>query len=296
MSKYIFLASLIFIFNSNNSIAYFERNHDKVNNSKMNDISFADFKDFPNQWKLVTVRYRVDSKELRLIYANTKAWNGLKKLKPKYEDGSIFGKIAFVAEPDPAFTSSLTPHGVKRYQLMVKDSKKYSDTDGWGYALFNDEGGLFNEDLKTKTMACVACHRIVPERDYIFARTANFNVGKNHDSDFKIDRQVKIKFKLTENKSISKSLKSELLVKNQDVYFLEGEIQKNAFSGTLDEIVPFLIEQTKNTGKAATLYLSDSHFTLVEKLNENCINQNENKYHIIIKFNNGLVRNHEICQ
>lgn len=262
----------------------------------MNGIMFDDFKDFPEKWKLVTVRYRLDSKELRLIYANTKAWDGLKKLKPKYEDGAIFGKVAFVAEPDPAFASSLTPHGVKRYQLMVKNSKKYSETDGWGYALFNEDGGLFNEDVKIKTMACAACHRIVPERDYVFARATNFAVGKNQKIEKLFQHSQMIKFKQVDKKNISKSLKNELIEKNQDVYFLESEIQKNAFSGTLDEIVPVLIEQVKKTGRASTMYLSESHFTLVEKLNASCPNQSEAKFHVIIKFNNGLVRNNEICQ
>lgn len=296
-NKYNLILYIIFLlFYELHALAYFEKISNHQEKVKMNDISFDDFKDFPLKWKLVTVRYRLDSKELRLIYANTKAWDGLKKLNPKYEDGAVFGKIAFTAESDPAFASSLTPHGVKRYQLMVKNSKKYSDTDGWGYALFNEDGGLFNEDMKVKTMACAACHRIVPERDYVFARAANFAVGKSKEFETKLENTKIIEFNLLSNSKISKGILQELITKNQDIYLLQGEIQKNAFSGTLDEIVPFLIEQVKKTGRTSALYLSDSHFTVVEKLNQSCTNQNEIKFHIVIKFNNGLVRKNEICQ
>jgi hypothetical protein len=141
----------------------------------MNGIKMSQFPGFAEKWHLVTVRYRKDSNEMRFTYANDLAWKSLQSLKPNYPDGAVFAKIGMMSEADPSFPSSVVPSGAKRFQFMVRDKAKYSDTDGWGYALFDDRGRLFNDDVKIRTQACVACHRIVPERDFVFSRKAQLD-------------------------------------------------------------------------------------------------------------------------
>jgi hypothetical protein len=54
-------------------------------------------------------------------------------------------------------------------QFMVKDSKKYAATGGWGFAQFKD--GKPNADavlLKT----CFPCHEPIKARDYVFTHYA----------------------------------------------------------------------------------------------------------------------------
>jgi hypothetical protein len=51
---------------------------------------------------------------------------------------------------------------------MVKDSRKYASTGGWGFIQFND--GKPAED--TVGSACFACHERVKVRDFIFTRYA----------------------------------------------------------------------------------------------------------------------------
>jgi len=52
---------------------------------------------------------------------------------------------------------------------MVKDSKKYAATGGWGYAQFDKDGKPGPEsDLK----ACFPCHQAVEARDFLFTRYA----------------------------------------------------------------------------------------------------------------------------
>ena len=53
-------------------------------------------------------------------------------------------------------------------QFMVKDSKKYAETGGWGFADFKN-GKPGNEDLH-KT--CFPCHQPAKDRDYVFTRYA----------------------------------------------------------------------------------------------------------------------------
>jgi hypothetical protein len=53
-------------------------------------------------------------------------------------------------------------------QFMVKDSKKYAASGGWGYADFT-HGKPGNEALHEK---CYPCHQPAKDRDYVFTRYA----------------------------------------------------------------------------------------------------------------------------
>ena len=51
---------------------------------------------------------------------------------------------------------------------MVKDSKKYAATGGWGYAHFNDGKPAETAVLTTY----FPCHAAIKDRDYVFTRYA----------------------------------------------------------------------------------------------------------------------------
>jgi cytochrome c553 len=51
-------------------------------------------------------------------------------------------------------------------QFMVKDSKKYAATGGWGFAQFDD--GKPAEETALTT--CFACHGPAKDRDFVFTR------------------------------------------------------------------------------------------------------------------------------
>src|SRR5262245_266061 len=51
-------------------------------------------------------------------------------------------------------------------QFMVKDSKKYSSSGGWGFAQFND--GKPADEAVHKT--CFPCHSPAKDRDFVFTR------------------------------------------------------------------------------------------------------------------------------
>ena len=145
-------------------------------------------------------------------------------------------------------------------------------------------------------MACVACHRAVPERDFIFSRPVKLGIGATSLVNKQNNGNKVVEFSQIKNSKLPFSLKSEMKNKSQDIYFVEGSLKKNAFSGTLDEIIPFLVEKVKQAGTGATLFLTDVNFSLVERVSEPCVNQQESRYHVVVKFNNGLVRNNEFCQ
>ena len=145
--------------------------------SLMNGYSLDQFGDFIKSFHFVTVRYRTDTHEMRLTYANDKAWQALLAGGKHYPDGAVFAKIGIMTEQDPGFTSSVVPSGAKRYQLMVMDHKKHAATAGWGYALFDKDGKTFEQNPVEQTAACDACHKLVPDRSYVFSQPMRLDIG-----------------------------------------------------------------------------------------------------------------------
>ena len=145
--------------------------------TSMIGYTLGQFGNFVRYWHFVTVRFRRDTAEMRLTYANDKAWDALLAGGTKYPDGAVFAKIGIMTEEDPGFTSSVVPSSARRYQLMVMDHKKHAATDGWGYALFDMNGKTFEQNPVEQVQACHACHKLVPDRDYVFSQPMRLEIG-----------------------------------------------------------------------------------------------------------------------
>lgn len=208
-----------------------------------NGYVLADYANFYKDWEQVTVRYREDTGELRFTYANDLALKGLREGKGVYQDGSVFLKAGFMTMPDPGFASSISPFGARRYQLMVKDSKRHPETDGWGYALFSAHGtGGVPSGEATDPQTCHACHKLVPERGFVFSIPMAMN-PREAVSDLKLigagETAPQVKFYTESKKKLPEAVQA--LVAGDWVRVLQGELTQNAFDGTLEEIPPFLI-------------------------------------------------------
>ena len=62
--------------------------------------------------------------------------------------------------------SFVAGHPKNGVQFMVKDSKKYASTGGWGYGQFDDGKPASDEVMK----ACFPCHEFIKARDFVFTR------------------------------------------------------------------------------------------------------------------------------
>ncbi len=74
-------------------------------------------------------------------------------------------RIAVPSRRSQSFVAGPPKNGV---QFMVKDSRKYALTGGWGFAQFND--GKPADGAVHKT--CFACHEPAKARDFVFTRYA----------------------------------------------------------------------------------------------------------------------------
>jgi hypothetical protein len=222
----------------------------------MNDIAFKQYQDFQNKWSLVTIRFRKDTGEMRLTYANEIAAKVLNAGSINYPDGAVFGKIGFYTSSDPQFVSSVVPQGIRRYQFMVKNKKKYSSTNGWGYGLFNPEGKTFPESPKLTQDACYACHTIVENRGDVFSQ--NFSISKTTKLMFSHPEKVssKISYESHDIKKLPEAIAKLIPSEFKKVRFVTNKILRaNLFQGTLDEMKPIL-EHESLQSKLPALFTS----------------------------------------
>ena len=129
-------------------------------------------------WKLVSVAHEAGNlNDIRAILGNDIAIRAYREKKLPFPDGAIIARIAWKYVPseennkifgrDQSFVAGDPPEWY--LQFMVKDSKKYAATGGWGYAQFGPD----EKPADAKKMAtCYPCHEPIKARDFVFTRYA----------------------------------------------------------------------------------------------------------------------------
>jgi Cytochrome P460 len=127
-------------------------------------------------WKLASVAHEAGNlNDIRAILGNDLAIKAYREKKLPFPDGAIIARIAWAYLPseennkifgrDQSFVAGDPPEWY--LQFMVKDSKKYAATGGWGYAQF-DKDGKPAAEAKLKT--CYPCHEPIKARDFVFTK------------------------------------------------------------------------------------------------------------------------------
>ena len=89
-------------------------------------------------------------------------------------DGAILSKTQWSKKTSPEIGTRVTvPGELREVQFMVKDSKRFADSNGWGYALFNYDAasGTFTPS-GTGVKCGAACHNAAAKKDYVFTEYA----------------------------------------------------------------------------------------------------------------------------
>ena len=134
-------------------------------------------------WRLISVSRVTAVKlgQLRAQVGNDIAIKAYQKGKLPFPDGSIIAALHWndaVSDENNKVLAMLsfagaTPQGsvagsLVNVQFMVKDSKKYAATGGWGFGDFTDGKPANEAAMKT----CFACHQPAKDHDFVFARYA----------------------------------------------------------------------------------------------------------------------------
>jgi hypothetical protein len=133
-------------------------------------------------WHLVSVKQLTGNnvRQLRAQLANDIAMTAFREGKLPFPDGSIIAALHWTEAssdadnevlatgfPGAGLKSSFAGSAVN-VQFMVKDSKKYAASGGWGYADFTK--GRPGDEALHKT--CLPCHLPAKDHDYVFTRYA----------------------------------------------------------------------------------------------------------------------------
>jgi cytochrome P460 len=145
---------------------------DKYSLQVPNGLKFSDFRGYEN-WQVVAVSQTDDL--LKVMVANPAMMGAYRAGVPgngkPFPDGSKIAKIEW--KPKKSTESPFAvriPESLQDIFFIEKDSKRYPDTKGWAYAVFdyNPASDKFTPDAKGVVNCGFACHTIVAKKDYIF--------------------------------------------------------------------------------------------------------------------------------
>jgi hypothetical protein len=141
-------------------------------------LAFAEFKGYES-WQAVSAS--VDGDLLAVTVANPVMIEALRAGIPAsgkpVPDGAKMAKIHWNPKKLETFPAATVPGTLHDVDFMVKDSKRFADSGGWGYAAFDYDaksdtftpGTLSSTPPQGNDAKCgFACHTIVKSRDYVF--------------------------------------------------------------------------------------------------------------------------------
>jgi hypothetical protein len=147
---------------------------DKYTLKAPNGVAFSEFRGYES-WQNVAPSVTKDG--IKSILANPvmiKAYqDGMPGNGKPFPDGSMIVKIEWKKKPNTDSPYSVeVPDTLKSVAFIQKDTRRFPDSSGWGYAQFNYDAtsGTFKPFGNDSSFAttCYKCHTIVKATDYIF--------------------------------------------------------------------------------------------------------------------------------
>jgi hypothetical protein len=143
-----------------------------------NGLSFSEFRGYED-WTTVAVSQSRDL--FAVILANPvmiKAFRaGVPGNGKPFPDGSKMAKIHWKPKKQQYFPDTTIPGTLNDVDFMVKNSKRFADSGGWGWAVFKYDaasdafmpGTTADQPPQANDAKCgFACHTTVKARDYVF--------------------------------------------------------------------------------------------------------------------------------
>jgi hypothetical protein len=141
-------------------------------------LAFSEFRGYEG-WQVVSTSQ--NDKLLAVILANPVMINAFRAGIPgngkSFPDGAKMAKIHWSPKKQQQFPDTTVPGTQTDVDFMVKDSKRFADSGGWGWAVFKYDaasdtftpGTLADQPPQGNDAKCgYTCHTTVKARDYVF--------------------------------------------------------------------------------------------------------------------------------
>ena len=151
---------------------------DKYSVQVPDGLAFAEFRGYET-WQLIAVSQTetllvaiLGNPEMIAAYEAGVPGNG----KP-FPDGAKMAKIHWAPKSNAFFPTATVPGKLLNVDFMVKDSKRFADSGGWGYGVFDyDEasdtftpGTMAGKPPQGNDAKCgFTCHTLTKKTDYVF--------------------------------------------------------------------------------------------------------------------------------
>jgi hypothetical protein len=172
------------------SVVVAQQAQDRFTLKAANGIAFSEFKGY-DAWQTIATSQPADASGcgtaktscMKVILGNAtmiKAYSqGIPANGKPVPDGAAMAKVEWLQAKNPASPYEVTVPGTQtEVGFMVKDSKRFPETNGWGYATFQYDAATdaykpaTNDPNIGKTL-CHVCHtRGAKARDFVFTEYA----------------------------------------------------------------------------------------------------------------------------
>ena len=145
-------------------------------------LAFSEFRGYES-WQVVATSH--NDKLVAVILANPvmiKAYQaGIPDNGKAFPDGAKMAKIHWTPKKNLYFPDATEPDTLHDVDFMVKNSKRFADSGGWGWAVFKYDaasktftpGTLDDRPPQGNDAKCgFTCHTKVKARDYVFTEYA----------------------------------------------------------------------------------------------------------------------------
>ena len=146
-----------------------------------NGLAFAEFRGYED-WAVIS--FSAGKEKIAVTLGNAVTIDAFKKGIPgngdSFPDGAKMAKIHWIPKKQESFPGQPTvPGTLHDVGFMVKDSKRFADSGGWGWGAFDydEASGTFrpanaaSRPPQGNDAKCgLACHTEVVTRDYVFTQ------------------------------------------------------------------------------------------------------------------------------
>jgi len=156
---------------------------DKYRLKVPNGLAFSEFRGY-EAWQVVSISQ--DGPHIAVILADPvmiRAYQaGVPRNGKPFPDGAKLAKIHWNPKKMETFPAATVPGTQHDVDFMVKDSKRFADSGGWGWAVFEYDAASDTFRLGTSAdkppqgndAKCgFACHTALNTRDYVFTDYAH---------------------------------------------------------------------------------------------------------------------------